>query len=191
MEIGEIRKAREIGKVGNNQYIWHTCPDCGKQRWITPTNLRKSKDSIGRCQLCATKNAGVPGQGPKSHAWKGGKRHFRGYVGVWLAPNDFFYSMADKTGGVAEHRLIMAQHLGRCLQSWEIVHHKNGIRDDNRIENLELTTAGSHSTSHSKGYRDGYQKGLIDGRMKQIEELRQEIKLLQWHIREQEGKLCQ
>lgn len=45
---------------------------------------------------------------------------------------------ADKRGYVAEHRAVMAEHLGRRLRPDETVHHRNGVRLDNRLANLEL-----------------------------------------------------
>ena len=126
------------------------------------------------CRSCAQKGKRSGRTGDTSTNWKGGRYiHPRGYVLVWLAPDDFFKPMANQMGRVLEHRLVMAKHLGRCLQPWEVVHHKNGVKDDNRLENLELTASvAEHIAQHSKGYRDGYQQGLEDGRTKQLQELR-------------------
>lgn len=42
------------------------------------------------------------------------------------------------------HRLVYEEYLGRPLQPWEQIHHRNGIRSDNRLENLELIHANKH-----------------------------------------------
>ncbi len=89
--------------------------------------------------------------------WKGGRRRNQeGYISI--------YSPSHPCKGplqqVYEHRLVMEKNIGRYLGSEEVVHHKNGIKDDNRIENLELVSISAHRRIHMKGkqnphYKDG------------------------------------
>lgn len=92
---------------------------------------------------------GVPPQGPRSGpnhgGWKGGRVKMGGYVYVKPEPEDLPYAVLNSSGYVAEHRLVMGKSLGRPLLQSETVHHINGERADNRIENLQLRQ-GQHGS---------------------------------------------
>lgn len=66
-----------------------------------------------------------------------------GYVLLWKPGHPNAKAGRGKSY-VYEHRFVMSEHLGRPLEKWEYVHHRNGIKDDNRIENLEILTKKNH-----------------------------------------------
>lgn len=76
----------------------------------------------------------------------------KGYVMVYLPKHPF----ANSADGVAEHRLVMEKHLGRYLTADEAVHHANGNKGDNRIENLVLMDWSSHQKLHQKLRKEQY-----------------------------------
>lgn len=80
--------------------------------------------------------------------WKGGEVfNGSGYVWIW-SPN---HPHKNNYNYVLKHRLVMEEKIGRYLLPKEIVHHINGIKNDNRIENLKLfNNLKEHSTLHSK-----------------------------------------
>jgi len=75
--------------------------------------------------------------------WKGGRtKSSTGYIMI----HNPEHPASTKTGYVPEHRLVMEKNLGRYLAGTEVVHHINGVRDDNRLDNLMLF--GSNSEHH-------------------------------------------
>ena len=123
------------GKNGN-RFIWSACAICGKKRWV---QLVRNKLMSIRCKSCAKTGENHP-------HWKGGKfKNFYGYILLKIKSTNPFFKMANSQSYIKEHRLVMAEHLRRCLKTWEIPHHINGIKDDNRLENLELMTDSEHN----------------------------------------------
>lgn len=80
--------------------------------------------------------------GKDNPTWKGGRT---------LKDNKYIYlRMTDhpnvlSNGYFAEHRHVMEKHLGRLLTKYEHIHHINGVKHDNRIENLELVNGQTHN----------------------------------------------
>lgn len=85
--------------------------------------------------------------GDRHGSWKGGLALCEGYVLQSASRADPVVGrMVRRNGYVPQHRLVMARHLGRHLESHESVHHINGDRKDNRVENLQLRQG-----QHGKG----------------------------------------
>jgi len=103
------------------------CIVCGKKTYTRTRDLSNKKFCSNKCRHKYTR-------GSKHHNWINGKSiNKNGYI-IIQSPDH----PKNNNGYVLEHRLVMEKHLGRYLKNKEVVHHINGIRNDNRLENLML-----------------------------------------------------
>ena len=103
--------------------------------------LRKSK-------TIEFENRSKARKGEKGANWKGGiKKNAKGYNLV-LMPD---HRRAGKGGYVLEHILVFERECGIIIPDNCCIHHLNGIKDDNRIENLCMMTHSAHTVLHHKG----------------------------------------
>lgn len=136
-----------------------TCGDCGARRTVQYSQLvvqiRRGLYT-GWCKHCQMRHY-VPKHlnGKDDPAWVGTTTtHPSGYRYTRISKHHPFACMAPpsqrnpKYGSVpvAQHRLVMAEHLGRPLETWEIVHHIDRNKQRNVIENLELVADATHHT---------------------------------------------
>ena len=159
-QIGDLVKEKDLypGSPHRRTFIWVACRLCGRERWV---RLKKGNPAHNRCSSLECRKTFLKG----THRTNRIGKHIdpKGYIKIWVDEGDFFAPMRGKVGYVAEHRLVMARSLGRNLHTWEQVHHKDGEKHNNKIENLEILDKTNHIRDHSKGYKDGFRKGYLDG----------------------------
>src|SRR5438552_10076961 len=85
--------------------------------------------------------------GKKNGNWRGGRSlASNGYILIRVTKN---HHLADIRGYAYEHRLVAEKKIGRRLRTGEIVHHKNGVKHDNRPVNLEVFgSSADHRVHH-------------------------------------------
>ncbi len=109
------------------------------EKILVPGSL---KNGVSRSCGCLSREVARARNGANHPQYKNGRTNKDGYVLL----TDRAHPNSNKRGRLLEHTAVMSKHLGRPILTGETVHHKNGIRDDNRIENLEL-----RSHQHGKG----------------------------------------
>ena len=150
LRVGDTKPDQPIVKRGPGR-------DQGPPGRRRPSRAMPAADITPERKLCTVEGCDRPARGrgwcvPHYKRWKKhgdvraavplrgapgtGYVHWTGYVVVAVPAADRW--LVGGSASAAEHRLAMALHLGRPLSADESVHHRNGNRRDNRIENLEL-----------------------------------------------------
>ena len=124
------------------------CVDCGKQT---------RKKTASRCKDCNL----IYQRGANHHRWRGGTTiDSNGYVLVFRPE----HPRAQGRGYIMEHRVVVEEHLRRELEDYEVVHHIDGNKENNSIDNLMLFFSDNAHKSYHAGNDLGRGDILFDGR---------------------------
>lgn len=115
------------------------CINCKKEFYVWQSRIK-----IGKGKFCSIRCGKI---GKNNYRWQGGFKYINGYKFILVKD----HPRSSRKGYVKEHQIIMEKYIGRLLNKGEVIHHLNGIRDDNRIENLLLL---SGQDEHMKLHRD-------------------------------------
>ena len=127
------QKGKPSWRKGKRHGEMRPCKTCGEKFYCYPSQMPKRQYCSMRCRNADPDRKTREGMGSgltkvKGYVYQKAKHH----------PNK------NSQGYVMQHRLVTESPIGRFLVANEEVHHKNGVKDDNRIENLEIVLKKTH-----------------------------------------------
>lgn len=140
-----MRKGQKMSLEGRKK-LSESC--MGRVPWnkgLTKEDPRVFRNISGGSRKTQFKEGERPETKGEGNAnWKGGRIEHNGYVYLRRPKHPY-----NKNNYVQEHRLVIEKHLKRLLLPSEIVHHKDGNRKNNCLDNLELMNLSKHTTIHN------------------------------------------
>jgi hypothetical protein len=130
MKFGKLTLLSIVGKEKYKGYIWECDCDCGNKKRIFRKDLTKKKNPTKSCGCLRKELMKNKMTGKNHYAWKDGKPSING--------KGYYEFRHGDLRGVREHRFIYENHYNIKLKPHQNIHHINGDKLDNRIENLEL-----------------------------------------------------